>query len=153
MNESVKQLVTAMLQKDAMATESAFQSAMAEKISAKLDDLRVQVAQNMFNAVEPELNVEESVEFTQEEWDSLSEEEQSEYNLIEASNSTNAGLQTRMNKNFTKSVATRYDGTRKQEAQGKKALVKTAKIIKSRGGNAAAAKQKASDKNDHENEM
>ena len=48
MSETVKELVTAMLQKDAMATETAFQSAMAEKISAKLDDMRVQVAQNMF---------------------------------------------------------------------------------------------------------
>ena len=54
MSETVKELVTAMLQKDAMATETAFQSAMAEKISSKLDDLRVQVAQNMFNAKEVE---------------------------------------------------------------------------------------------------
>jgi hypothetical protein len=54
MSETVKELVTAMLQKDAMATETAFQSAMAEKISAKLDDMRVQVAQNMFNAKEVE---------------------------------------------------------------------------------------------------
>lgn len=52
MSETVKELVTAMLQKDAMATETAFQSAMAEKISSKLDDMRVQVAQNMFNAKE-----------------------------------------------------------------------------------------------------
>lgn len=73
--------------------------------------------------------------------------------LSEASKATDDGLQTRMDKNFTKSVATRYDGTRKQEAEGKKGLVKTANIIKSRGGDAAAAKQKASDKNDYENEM
>jgi hypothetical protein len=57
MSETVKQLVTAMLQKDAMATETAFQSAMAEKISDKLDDMRVQVAQNMFNAKEVETPV------------------------------------------------------------------------------------------------
>jgi hypothetical protein len=48
MSETVQQLVTAMLQKDAIGTESAFQSAMAEKISSKLDDMRVAVAQNMF---------------------------------------------------------------------------------------------------------
>ena len=91
---------------------------------------------------------------SEEQYNALSEEEQAEYTLIdEASKATDAGLQTRMDKNFTKSVATRYDGTRKQEAEGKKAMVKTAKIIKSRGGDAAAAKQKASDKNDYENEM
>jgi hypothetical protein len=57
MSETVKQLVTAMLQKDAVGTESAFQSAMAEKISAKLDDMRVSVAQSMFKA--PEAAVEQ----------------------------------------------------------------------------------------------
>lgn len=60
MSETVKQLVTAMLQKDAMATETAFQSAMAEKISAKLDDMRVSVAQSMFKT--PEAAVETAVE-------------------------------------------------------------------------------------------
>lgn len=48
MNESIKDLVNAMLAKDATATESAFQSAMAEKISAKLDDMRSGIAQSMF---------------------------------------------------------------------------------------------------------
>ena len=57
MSETVKQLVTAMLQKDAVGTESAFQSAMAEKISAKLDDMRISVAQSMFKT--PEATVEQ----------------------------------------------------------------------------------------------
>lgn len=57
MSETVKELVTAMLQKDAMGTETAFQSAMAEKISAKLDDMRINVAQSMFKT--PEAAVEE----------------------------------------------------------------------------------------------
>jgi len=57
MSETVKQLVTAMLQKDAISTETAFQSAMAEKISAKLDDMRVSVAQSMFKT--PEAAVEQ----------------------------------------------------------------------------------------------
>ena len=60
MSETVKQLVTAMLQKDAMGTESAFQSAMAEKISAKLDDMRSSVAQSMFKT--PETAVDTAVE-------------------------------------------------------------------------------------------
>ena len=146
---STLDLINAIAKGDAIASEEAFNSAMAERIASKLDDMRVGVAQSMFNPV-----VEEEVEFTTEEWEALSEEEKAEYNVIEeGSKATNAGLQTRMNKGFTNSVATRYDGTRRQEAQGKKALVKTAKIIKSRGGDAAAAKQKASDKNDYENEM
>lgn len=143
------ELINAISQGDAVGIESAFNAAMAEKISSRLDDMRTSVAKSMFNPVE-----EEVTEFTTEEWDALTEEEQAEYTnvLDEASKATDAGLQTRMNKNFTKSVATRYDGTRKQEAEGKKGLVKTAKIIKSRGGDAAAAKQTASDKNDAENE-
>lgn len=146
---STLDLINAIAKGDAIASEEAFNSAMAERIASKLDDMRVGVAQSMFNPV-----FEEEVEFTTEEWEALSEEEKAEYNVIEeGSKATNAGLQTRMNKGFTNSVATRYDGTRRQEAQGKKALVKTAKIIKSRGGDASAAKQKASDKNDYENEM
>ena len=60
MSETVKQLVTAMLQKDAIGTETAFQSAMAEKISAKLDDMRMNVAQSMFKT--PEGAVDTTVE-------------------------------------------------------------------------------------------
>lgn len=47
------ELINAIASGDATQTEAAFGSAMAEKISAKLDDMRVQIAQNMFNAVEP----------------------------------------------------------------------------------------------------
>ena len=132
MNETTMQLVNAIKTGDAVATEQAFAAAMAEKLSAKIDDMRQTVAANMFT--QPEAVVEEEVE------------------LDEASKATDAGLQTRMDKNFTKSVATRYDGTRKQEAEGKKAMVKTAKIMKSRGIDAKAAKNAASDKNDEENE-
>lgn len=131
MSEAVLALVDAIKAGDAVSTEDAFAAAMAEKLGAKIDEYRQDVAAGMFS--QPQGAVETELE--------------------EASNATDAGLQTRMNKNFTKSVATRYDGTRKQEAEGKKGLVKTAKIIKSRGGDAAAAKQKASDKNDYENEM
>lgn len=131
MNETVIALVDAIKAGDAVECENAFSAAIAEKIAGKLDDMRANVAAGMFTAPQ----------------------EVSEETIDEASKATDAGLQTRMDKNFTKSVATRYDGTRKQEAEGKKGLVKTAKIIKSRGGDAAAAKQKASDKNDYENEM
>ena len=131
MSETINALVDAIKSGDAIATENAFADAMAEKLGSKIDDLRQSVAAGMFTT--PQAVTEESID--------------------EASKATNAGLQTRMDKNFTKSVATRYDGTRKQEAEGKKGIVKTAKILKSRGQDAAAAKQKASDKNDYENEM
>lgn len=51
------ELINAIANGDATATESAFNSAMAEKISAQLDDMRVQIAQNMFNAQAPEPEV------------------------------------------------------------------------------------------------
>lgn len=43
------ELINAISQGDAVATENAFNAAMAEKISVKLDDMRVSVAQTMFN--------------------------------------------------------------------------------------------------------
>ena len=138
MNDTVINLVDAIKSGDALATEQAFNAAMAEKLGSKIEDMRQSVAANMFN--QPEVAAEESVV-------------EEEVELDEASKATDAGLQTRMNKDFTKSVATRYDGTRKQEAEGKKGLVKTAKIMKSRGTDVTDAKQKASDKNDYENEM
>ena len=44
------ELINAISQGDSVATEDAFQAAMAEKISARLDDMRVNVAKGMFNA-------------------------------------------------------------------------------------------------------
>ena len=52
MNENVKDLVNAMLAKDADKMQSAFQAAVAEKISTKLDDMRMNVAQSMFKSQE-----------------------------------------------------------------------------------------------------
>jgi hypothetical protein len=51
------ELINAIANGDATATESAFNSAMAEKISSQLDDMRVRIAQNMFNAQAPEPEV------------------------------------------------------------------------------------------------
>ena len=55
MNESVKNLIDAIASGDATQTESAFQAVMAEKISAKLEDMRVSVAQSMFTPVQEEV--------------------------------------------------------------------------------------------------
>ena len=49
------ELINAISGGDAVSIESAFNSAMAEKISSKLDDLRVTVAQNMFTQVPQEV--------------------------------------------------------------------------------------------------
>lgn len=42
------ELINAISQGNAVDTEAAFNAAMAEKISAKLDDLRIDVAKSMF---------------------------------------------------------------------------------------------------------
>jgi hypothetical protein len=42
-------LVHAIINKDAVATETAFNAAMSEKISAGIDTLRTDIAQSMFN--------------------------------------------------------------------------------------------------------
>jgi len=59
MSETVNNLVNAIKSKDAMGIETAFQAAMAEKISAKLDDMRQDVAQRMFKTQEAEPSAEE----------------------------------------------------------------------------------------------
>jgi len=52
MSESVKNLITAISSGSAIDTENAFNAAMAEKISVKLDDMRQEVATNMFKTAE-----------------------------------------------------------------------------------------------------
>ena len=49
MNETVQNLVQAIQAGDALETENAFTMAMQEKLSAKLEDMSVSVAQGMFN--------------------------------------------------------------------------------------------------------
>lgn len=49
---SVKDLIVAIAKGDAMETEAAFNAAMADKIAARLDDKRIEVASNMFAAQE-----------------------------------------------------------------------------------------------------
>jgi len=64
---STLDLVQAIINKDATGIESAFNDAMAEKISARLDDRRNDIAQSMFNQ-ETEVSVEEPETTTEEEW-------------------------------------------------------------------------------------
>lgn len=53
MSDTTLNLIQAIANGDAIETESAFANAMAEKLSAKLDDMRQSVAQSMFAAQEP----------------------------------------------------------------------------------------------------
>ena len=60
--ETVKNLVNALAAGDAAAIEVSFNDAMAEKISARLDDMRIDVAKSMFasqQVVEPAVTTEE----------------------------------------------------------------------------------------------
>ena len=67
MSEHIKQLVDAMMTKDANGTQAAFQAAMAEKISARLDSMRQDVAQSMFKTQEVEVSTEEPTAETETE--------------------------------------------------------------------------------------
>jgi hypothetical protein len=67
MSETVKNLVDAIQAKDAIGTEAAFQAAMAEKISARLDSMRQDVAQSMFKTQEVEVSTEEPTAETETE--------------------------------------------------------------------------------------
>lgn len=49
---STRELVDALISGNSIAIETTFNTAMSDKMSAALDDYRVKVAQNMFNATE-----------------------------------------------------------------------------------------------------
>jgi hypothetical protein len=51
---STLDLVSAIINKDAVGIETAFNTAMGEKISSRLEDMRTDVAQSMFNTPEEE---------------------------------------------------------------------------------------------------
>jgi hypothetical protein len=109
MNENIKDLVDAMLAKDASRTESAFQAAMAEKISAKLDDMRSNMAQNMFKtpATAPAEPVVEE-ELTLESIDTLTEEQLDEV-------LTKATPASEYISDFVKSDNPKFEGKSKKE--------------------------------------
>lgn len=64
---STKDLINAIAAGDAVEIENAFNSTMAEKISSRIDDMRISVAQNLFS--KDEASIEEEVELTEEEID------------------------------------------------------------------------------------
>lgn len=52
MSETTMNLINAINAGDAVEIESAFNSAMAEKVAERLDTMRADVAQNMFKSIE-----------------------------------------------------------------------------------------------------
>ncbi|CAB4127041.1 hypothetical protein UFOVP84_46 [uncultured Caudovirales phage] len=62
LKESIKNLINAIAEGDSIAIEDSFNTVIASKISDRLDDMRVSVAQNMFGSV-----VKESFELVEEE--------------------------------------------------------------------------------------
>ena len=54
MNDTIDTLVNAIAAGDALETENAFSAAMAQKVSSKLEDMRMNMAQNMFKSPEVE---------------------------------------------------------------------------------------------------
>lgn len=80
MTDTVRDLVDAMVQGDALGTEKAFGAAMAEKLSSKLDDMRTNVAQTMF-ATEEEVDIEaaeEEMDYDEDSVEETPEEEEQE---------------------------------------------------------------------------
>jgi hypothetical protein len=62
---STLDLVSAIINKDAVGIETAFNTAMGEKISSRLEDMRTDIAQTMFNTPEED-TIEEPVAAEQE---------------------------------------------------------------------------------------
>jgi hypothetical protein len=65
MSDTTLNLIQSIANGDAIETEQAFANAMAEKLSVKLDDMRMNVAQNMFAT--QEVAVEQGSEETAEQ--------------------------------------------------------------------------------------
>ena len=80
MSDSVKNLINAISVGSAINTEEAFNSAMAEKISVKLESMRQDVAANMF-ATEEVVSEEHDYIF-EDQYLTLSEEEKQNYEPI-----------------------------------------------------------------------
>jgi hypothetical protein len=73
MTDTIKNLISAIATGDASTTQDAFNLAMAEKISDKLETMRADVAQNMFKT--PESVDEPAAEVTAEEPTEVSDQE------------------------------------------------------------------------------
>jgi predicted LPLAT superfamily acyltransferase len=75
MTQGVKDLISAIVEGDAANIDAAFNAEMATRVSAKLEDMRVSVAQNMFRVEQVEEATEEQVEETVEATEEVASEE------------------------------------------------------------------------------
>ena len=90
MTQGVNDLINAIVEGDAAKIDAAFNSEMATRISNKLEDMRISVAQSMFATEQVEEQIEEEVEdeveLTEEEvdeiLDSITEEDLVEIDTI-----------------------------------------------------------------------
>ena len=161
MNETVQNLVQAIRAGDALETENAFTLAMQEKLSTRLDDMRQSVAQGMF--AQQEEVVEEEFYISEEDYNNLSEEEKTEYELMEGDYGKNEPNTTvgKSPKTFHSAVkqymrnkgndTPRYDASKAQQATAKKRMVKAKKVIKRAGGDMNKVNQRAGDYEDKTN--
>ena len=78
MNESVKDLVNAIADGNAMETENSFAAAMSDKLSGMLDAKRQDMAKNMFASEAPVMEDEEDFEVDEVEEISAETETQEE---------------------------------------------------------------------------
>lgn len=76
MSESVINLVNAIKSGDALATEQSFADAMAEKIGAKIEDMRASIAQNMFAQPVTEEEIDETCAADMKKKKKLAEEDE-----------------------------------------------------------------------------
>ena len=166
MNQSVINLVNAIKTGDALATEQAFSDAMADKIGAAIDARRQEIASNMFNTQEEV--VEEEMIISEEEYDALSEEEKTEYELIEEGDDWNpygqikdkVGKSPKTYHGAVKSYVlhsgnknNRYDADAKQVASARKNMKKAKKYIKKSGGDMKKVEKIANDFTSKHNEV
>jgi hypothetical protein len=162
MNETVHNLVDAIASGDALGTQNAFADAMAEKLSTRLDDMRQSVAQSMF--AQQEEVVEEEFYISEEDYNNLSEEEKTEYEMVNEGDYGKGEYNTDVGKTpktFHGAVkqymrnkgndTPRYDASRAQQATAKKRMVKAKKVIKKAGGDMNKVNQRASDYEDKTN--
>ena len=67
MTQGVKDLISAIVEGDAASIDAAFNAEMATRVSSKLEDMRVSVAQNMFATEQVEEVTEETEQVEQTE--------------------------------------------------------------------------------------
>jgi len=63
---STRDLINAIAAGEAIEIENAFNLTMAEKISSRIEDKRIEVAQSLFNVQPEEISTEDSVELAAE---------------------------------------------------------------------------------------